>query len=190
MASPRNEAVATKSEAASQATAILELLESLGFTINFEKSILDPTQRLEFLGFIIDSTNMSIDLPHEKRTKIRVMCKKLVQKTTVSVREIAQLVGVLEAARPAISLAPLHYRHLQQLQVCARLKDILAFLADQFRIGKQYRTINVLRSAISSVHPHIDGHLIGQHPYVCQLLRGVAVKRPPQPRYSSTWDVR
>ena len=38
---------------------VISLLESLGFRINYEKSIIIPTQKLEFLGFIIDSTSVS-----------------------------------------------------------------------------------------------------------------------------------
>ena len=39
---------------------VISLLESLGFRVNCDKSIIIPTQKLEFLGFIIDSTSMSL----------------------------------------------------------------------------------------------------------------------------------
>jgi hypothetical protein len=42
--------------------------------------------------------------------------------------------------------------------------------------------MNVLRSALSSTHPRIDGYLVGQHPYVVILMRGVLNNRPPKPR--------
>ena len=38
-------------------------------------------------------------------------------------------------------------------------------------------------------HPQVEGSPIGQHPLVSRLLKGVYNKRPPMPRYSSTWDV-
>ena len=47
----------------------------------------------------------------------------------------------------------------------------------------------MLRSAISSTHPKIDGFSVGQHPYVTRLLKGVLNKRPPKPRYFHTWNV-
>ena len=53
------------------------------------------------------------------------------------------------------------------------INDILIFLTEVFNKGLAYRSINVLRSAISSTHPKIDGYSIGQHPYVSRLLRGV-----------------
>ncbi len=43
--------------------------------------------------------------------------------------------------------------------------EVLTFLAEQFSNGKQYRTINVLRSAISSAHVHVDNEPIGRIPW-------------------------
>lgn len=73
--------------------------------------------------------------------------------------------------------------------VSASLNDIINFLASEFLQGKQYRTLNVYRSAISITHPTIDSVQVGEHPMVCQLLKGIFNSRPPQPRYSFTWDV-
>ena len=73
--------------------------------------------------------------------------------------------------------------------VLAPVSEVLTFLAEQFAEGKQYRTINVRRSAISSAHVHVDSKPIGQHPLVVRLMRGVSICRPPQPRYQHTWNV-
>ena len=63
------------------------------------------------------------------------------------------------------------------------------FLAQLFEQGYQYRSLNAYRSAISSMHEKVDGYEVGQHPLVSTLLKGVFHQRPPQPRYSETWDV-
>ena len=91
----------------------MSLLESLGFIINKEKSILKPTQVLTFLGFTINSVNMTLNLPHDKVTAIQSQCRQLLTLSSVTLRTIAQILGTLEAARPAIWKAPLHYRMLQ-----------------------------------------------------------------------------
>ena len=70
--------------------------------------------------------------------------------------------------------------------VSASLKDILTFLSDSFDSGLQYRSINVLRSALPANHPKIDGFAVRQHPYVVNILRGILNERPPKPRYSTT----
>ena len=71
----------------------------------------------------------------------------------------------------------------------ADLPVVANFLGDMFGDGYQYRTLNVYRSALSSVLPTVDGIPVGQHSDVCKVMRGVYNSRPPQPRYSSTWEV-
>ena len=44
---------------------IICLLESLGFMINNKKSVLQPTQVLEFLGIMVDTLAMELNLPRE-----------------------------------------------------------------------------------------------------------------------------
>ena len=70
------------------------------------------------------------------------------------------------------------------------INEILIFLAEKYSEGKEYRTINVFRSAISSTHIHIDNKPVGQHPLVIRLMKGISISRPPQPRYHTTWDVK
>ncbi len=71
----------------------------------------------------------------------------------------------------------------------ADLSVILGFLAKEFQDGKQYRSLNCYRSAISSAHLPIEGFPVGKHPLVCRLLKGVYNLRPPLPRYDCTWEV-
>ena len=73
--------------------------------------------------------------------------------------------------------------------ISASLSDIINFLAGEFQQGKQYRTLNVYRSAISMAHPVIDSHRVGEYPMICQLLEGIFNSRPPQPRQSFILDV-
>ena len=70
------------------------------------------------------------------------------------------------------------------------LTNVLDFLALQIHEGKECRTVNVYRSALSAVLPLIDGHKAGFNPLVCQLLiKGVFQLRPQQPHYATTWQV-
>ena len=66
---------------------------------------------------------------------------------------------------------------------------MLEFLKDQFHEGKAYRTLNVYRSTLSSILPEVDASRVGSHPLVTQLLKGISQLRPPEPKYSYTWDV-
>ena len=71
----------------------------------------------------------------------------------------------------------------------APVSEVLEFLLEQFLTGKQYRTLNTIRSAISMTHGGIKGVPVGQHQLVSRFMRGVFNSRPPIPRYTSTWDV-
>ena len=63
------------------------------------------------------------------------------------------------------------------------------FWAEMFHRGQEYRSLNCYRSAFSSVLEPIGGFPVGQHPLVCQLLKGAFQLRPPPPKYSEFWSV-
>ena len=69
------------------------------------------------------------------------------------------------------------------------VSDVANFLADLHGEGYQSSSLNVFRSAISSVHDKVDGVEVGKHPIISRLLKGAFHLRPPLPRYSSTWSV-
>ena len=98
------------------------LLENLGFVINFEKSMFVPSQQLEFLGFLVNSQDMTLRLPDYKVESIKNLCASLLRQSVVSVRELSRLIGKLTASIQAIFPAPLHYRHLQCLKNHALLQ--------------------------------------------------------------------
>ena len=78
----------------------------------------------------------------------------------------------------------------QSNPILCPINEILIFLAEKYSEGKEYRTINVFRSAISSTHIHIHNKPVGQHPLGIRLMKGISISRPPQPRYHTTWDVK
>ena len=78
---------------------VLDLLQSLGFIINFEKSVLTPFPVMEFLGLLVDSRTMMFYLPSHKVTKTIELCKSLLQNRTASLRELAiDILNTLDSA--------------------------------------------------------------------------------------------
>ena len=53
-------------EAVTHTEKVIQLLQKLGFHINWKKSSPQPSRRLEYLGVIIDLAEMSFSLPEEK----------------------------------------------------------------------------------------------------------------------------
>jgi len=91
----------------------VQLLEHLGFTINLSKSSLEPTQRIVYLGLLINSEAMKLCLPEEKVQQITNNCTQTLSKDTVTAQLLASVIGRLSATRLAVLSAPLHLRHLQ-----------------------------------------------------------------------------
>ena len=64
----------------------IRLLYYLGFLIQLEKSVLVPTQRLTFLGFILDSVLMRIYMNSEKIAKVFDLCSNLLRTQSPTIR--------------------------------------------------------------------------------------------------------
>ena len=97
----------------------ISLLRVLGFTIHADKSILKPTQEIVFLGFILNSVNMTVTLLTEKKEKIRSMCLDIIRNPRISIRKLACLIGNFISALPAIPYGRLHYRTLEAFKIAA-----------------------------------------------------------------------
>ena len=124
----------TREQCLEQAQLIVGLLDKLDYLINREKSVLEPTQRLEYLGFLIDTVEMKFFLPEMKILKIQNLAEKFLSEQ-ISARQLASLLGLLQATLPAITIAPLYFRNLQ--------RDLSKALNSSE--GKQsYRTVVVL----------------------------------------------
>ncbi|XP_068696744.1 uncharacterized protein [Montipora capricornis] len=148
---------ATVEEAVKNTQLVVSLLQSLGFTINLKKSLLTPTQAITFLGFQIDSTCMMLSLPAEKTDKILDCCHRLLVSQSITLRNLASLIGLLESSRPAIWRAPLHFRHLQSdlirgLQMNQESYDALIALSPSARVELAWWLRHTLNANGSPVH--------------------------------------
>ena len=55
-----------------QVSSAVQTFTALGFIINKEKSVLTPSNEIEFLGFNINTLTMKISLPTRKLERIKV----------------------------------------------------------------------------------------------------------------------
>lgn len=99
-----------------------KLLKSLGLLINVEKSNLTPSKSCKFLGLIIDSKNLQVKLPIDKRTHIQHELTKMMNRANCTIRKFAQLVGLLISACPAIEYGMLYTKEFERLKFL-NLKD-------------------------------------------------------------------
>ena len=101
----------------------VSLLDSLGFTIHPTKSVMQPTQIIIFLGFVLNSQNMTIRLTNKKAKEIKELCCKYVKNREITIREFAQIVGKLVAAEPGVEYAPIYIKSLE-IEKDRKLKEI------------------------------------------------------------------
>ena len=73
----------------------IKMMTQTWFMIHEKKSALVPTQRITFLGFVLDSRNMFVFLTTEKATRVRAACQNLTAKKNPSIRELAQVIGMM-----------------------------------------------------------------------------------------------
>ena len=86
----------------------------LGLQIKPQQRVWTPIQTIEYLGFLINSVNMTISLP-ENKFQVKKKCWHLFNKKCVTARELPHLIGLFSSTIPAVNVAPLHYRALQRL---------------------------------------------------------------------------
>ena len=88
---------------------ITKPLSTLGLTVNSEpKSNFTPTQRIEFLGFAIDSVTMTIILNNNKKQKLETFFANPLSGVT-TIRTIYQVLGKITSSLPATKFGWLHY---------------------------------------------------------------------------------
>ena len=74
---------------------VIETLQSVGFLINWEKSVLKPCQRIQFLGFTIDSSSMTVSLPQENLNRLIERASASLHHSKRSIREVAEVIGLI-----------------------------------------------------------------------------------------------
>ena len=78
----------TKLECENNVQATTKLFNNLGLYVHPDKSILELSQVLEFLGFVLNSMTMTVTLSHTKVENITQVCKDLLTRTQPTIREV------------------------------------------------------------------------------------------------------
>ena len=103
-------------------TETVRLLQSLGFTIHPEKSLLKSTQKLKFLGFVLNPKTMTLTLTDAKKEKIIRLDEGIMNRQYITIIELSQFIGNVVATFEAVLTGPLYYRDMETLKI-AKLKE-------------------------------------------------------------------
>ena len=73
-------------DCATNVIATITLFDSLRFVIHNLKSVLLPSQRITYLGFVLDSIEIKIYLTQEKAQTLKYACEKTLACSNLSIR--------------------------------------------------------------------------------------------------------
>ena len=80
---------------------LIEIFQAFGYTINFKKSSLELTKIIEFLGFMINSVDMTVSLSDRKTGSVKKAIRDLLHKERVTIRDVCRVIGKIIATMPA-----------------------------------------------------------------------------------------
>lgn len=98
------------------------LLKSLGFAIS-QKSKLTPAMKIEYLGLLYDSEIMRVSLPERKIDKITKLINKVLPRASISIKDLAGLIGNLVAACPGVAYGSIYTRGLEAIRNLALIES-------------------------------------------------------------------
>ena len=128
-----------------------------GFAVHPGKSIFIPTQRIEFLGFWLDSEHMTVTLTYRKAEKIKQLCAELRHFNKPTIRTVARVVGKLVSSFPAVLHGKLFYRQLdnektEALKLKAGNFEAKMKLSELAKIDLKWWEDNILNASAPMVH--------------------------------------
>ena len=97
----------------------MTLFTKLGLVVHPEKCVLNPTQNIIFGGFQLNSTSMTISLTMEKARKVKCTCATLLNKSSPTIREMPQVLGLLTSSMPGVMYGAVRYRSLDMNKTMA-----------------------------------------------------------------------
>ena len=128
----------TVEECQQNITDTVRLFSRLGFHIHPTKSVFNPSHILTFLGFIVNSLEMTVSPTQEKIHKTTEACSALLNMVNPPIFEVAKVIGILVSNFPGVELGPLHYRALEHDKTSA-----LAVNAGNYEASLQLSTTSV-----------------------------------------------
>lgn len=85
-----------------------QVLISLGYYLNLDKCVFDPTQNLKFLGLICDSKKFAFTLPDDKRRSFCSLRDSILKSEVVDMKTLQRFAGKCISLILAVPTARLH----------------------------------------------------------------------------------
>ena len=92
----------TREEAVKAANIVKNDLEHFGLITSPDKCLWKPTQELVWCGFLWNLRTFTVEVTKKKVERIKSLAKELLEKKTVTVKEMSALTGLVVSCSPAL----------------------------------------------------------------------------------------
>ena len=82
---------ASREECEANVMATVGTLREMGFTIHPIKSVFKPTQIIQYIGFTLNSNNVTVTLPNDKMQRIRQSCRDPLTSSHHTIKQVASV---------------------------------------------------------------------------------------------------
>ena len=93
--------------------------DDFSYVIHTTKSRFIPKQIATYLGFMIDTIRMIVTLIDEKKTDLKEKLENLLERETLTIRDVASVVSHMVASFLASAFGPLFYRNIERDKINA-----------------------------------------------------------------------
>jgi hypothetical protein len=137
---------------------LLKLLRELGFAISYSK-VVGPTNNIKFLGVIIDSVRMVLELPSDKLEELQELVEGCLHKKRLSLKCLQQLAGKLNWASQVVRGGRSYVRRILDSMKALKKPYHKAIISDDVKAdlrwwGDFLRIFNGKVLALHAAAPH------------------------------------
>ena len=104
----------SRQQAVEDTARVVSHVQSLGFRLNWEKSVLTPSQQITFVGISLDSVSMVATLPPRRVESLLGFAQEFRIGACMSLAQHQRLSGLMVAASPVVPLGLLETRRYQR----------------------------------------------------------------------------
>ena len=92
---------------------VIRMLKKLGFLINYDKSVTEPSQKVTYLGFQWDTVLWKVSLKPAREEKLRDAATFLRVNKIFTCRKVSSFIGAVQSTAGAVPLARARVRRVQ-----------------------------------------------------------------------------
>ena len=106
----------TKQQCAQNISDTIHFLDNFGFMVYDKKTVLIPMKEIIFVSFVLNSADMTVRLPFEKKEFTLKLCLSRNKRSHITIRKLSRLIGKIVATEPGAEYAQLRYKLLERIK--------------------------------------------------------------------------